>query len=190
MSALLLAILAVVVITNRSAGASVANLTMTPEDLLISTNLQQRFATLGAAHTDVCANLGNKPAIMAAMQRLPDGNYLQGSCCDPMNMRHYAQQIAALKAYASDSNIPADPYNMSVAMAKRLLQDDQSIALTSAQQSEYDQAPGKTADHGWCCCQCWAWYAHSGLAKYLITARGFSAARVVAVINLEDCCGG
>ncbi len=163
---------------------------MTPRELLVSSNLQERFDTLRTARTDTCANLGNRSAMYAAMEHMPQGSYLQGSCCTPMDFQHYQQQIAALKAYASISQIPADPYNMPVSLANSRLQDDQNISLTPGQQAVYNQAAGTTADHGWCCCQCWAWYTHAGLAKYLITAHNFSAAQVVAVIDLEDCCGG
>lgn len=152
--------------------------------------MRQRFDALSQAHTDSCANLGDKPAIYAAMANMPQGSYLQGSCCTPMDFQHYQRQVAGLRAYASIQQIPADPYNVPASLAENLLQDDQTISLTAAQQASYDQAAHMTDDHGWCCCQCWAWYAHSGLAKYLITAYSFSAAQVAAVTDLEDCCGG
>jgi len=107
-----------------------------------------------------------------------------------MDRTRYEQQIHALKAYAHISQIPADPYNVPVSLAKTLLHYDQSIQLTADQQATYNQAAAITNDHGWCCCQCWAWYVHSGLAKYLIATQHFSAVQVVAVINEEDCCGG
>ena len=158
--------------------------------LLASTNMPFRFGTLNQLHTDSCANLGNKPAIYAAMAKLPKGSYLQGSCCSPMDFAHYQRQIAALKAYASIPQIPADPYNVAASLASSMLQDDQTISLTPTQQATYNQASALTDDRSWCCCQCWAWYAHSGLAKYLITARQYSVVQLVAVTNLEDCCGG
>ena len=163
---------------------------LSPRELLASANMHQRFATLSQATTDSCAHLGNKPAIYAAMANMPPDSYLQGSCCSAMDFQHYRRQVAELRAYAGISTIPADPYNVPVALVESLLQDEQTIALTVSQQVIYDQAARMTDDHGWCCCQCWAWYAHAGLAKYLITAHGFSAAQAVAVMNLEDCCGG
>ena len=184
------AIIAVVLLGNRSVAAPAAAKLLTPQHLLVSTNMRLRFDTLSAAHTDTCANLANKPAIYAATAQMPQGSYLQGSCCTPMDLQHYQKQITALKAYASVPQIPADPYNVPASLANSLLQSDQTISLTSAQQAVYNQAESMTQDHGWCCCQCWAWYAHSGLAKYLITARRFSAAQVAAVTDLEDCCGG
>lgn len=186
----ILAILAVVFVGNRTATTSTAARPMTAQQLLMSANIQQRFDTLNQAHTDFCANIGNQPAIDAAMAHMPPGSYLQGSCCSAMDFQHYQQQIAALKVYASIRQIPADPYNMPASLVNSLLQDDQTIALTPAQQTVYNRAASMTQDHGWCCCQCWAWYAHSGLAKYLITAHNFSAAQVATVTDLEDCCGG
>ncbi len=170
--------------------ASSTSMTMTPQELLVSADMQQRFSVLSKANTDYCANIGNRPAIDADMAQMAQESYLQGSCCSPMDRTRYEQQIHALKAYAHIAQIPTDPYNVPVSLAKTLLHYDQSIQLTAAQQATYNQAATMTNDHGWCCCQCWAWYVHSGLAKYLITTQHFSAVQVVAVINEEDCCGG
>lgn len=185
-----LVIMTVAFFANRNVSAPPVASQLPPQELLASTNMGQRFDVLRQAHTDYCAHLGNLAAIDAAMAALPKGSYLQGSCCSPMNAQRYQRQVAALKAYASVPQIAADPYNMPASLADRLLHDDQSITLTAAQQAIFDQAARMTDDHGWCCCHCWAWYAHAGLAKDLITRRHFSAAQVVAVTNLEDCCGG
>jgi len=163
---------------------------MTPQELLGSSDMQQRFTVLSKASTDYCSNIGNRAAIYANMAHMAQESYLQGSCCSPMDMMQYQQQIHALKAYATISQIPTDPYNVPVSLAKTLLQYDQSIQLTTAQQATYNQAATMTNDHGWCCCQCWAWYVHAGLAKYLIATQHISAAQVAAVINEEECCGG
>src|SRR5260370_34640323 len=104
-------------------------------------------------------------------------------------MTHDVQQIKALKAYAHIPQIPTDPYNVPASLAITLLQYDQSIHLTPAQQATYSQAATMTNDNGWCCCQCWSWYAHSGLAKHLIAREHFYAAQVASVIYDEDCCG-
>ena len=179
--------------TSRANGTTMTSsttMTMTPQELLVSSDMQQRFTVLSKASTDYCSNIGNRAAIDADMATMAQDSYLQGSCCSPMNMAHYKQQIHALKAYAHISQIPADPYNVPVSLANTLLHYDQSIHLTPAQQAIYNQAATMTNDNGWCCCQCWAWYVHSGLAKYLIATQHFSAGQVVAVINAEDCCGG
>jgi hypothetical protein len=170
--------------------ASSTTMTVTPQELLVSSDLQQRFTVLSKASTDSCSNIGNRAAIYADMAHMAQDSYLQGSCCSPMDMQQYEKQITTLKAYAHISQIPTDPYNVPVSLANTLLHYDQSIQLTAAQQAMYNQTATMMDDHGWCCCQCWAWYVHSGLAKYLIATQHFSAAQVAAVINAEDCCGG
>ncbi len=148
------------------------------------------FAKLSIAQTDVCRDLGNKTAIEKYMNSLPNKVRLQGSCCNLMVFSKFFSQIYGLKQYSGISQIPSDPYNVSATSAKQMLSFYDTIHLTSSQQSIYNSAKVKTADNGWCCCQCWAWYTHAGLAKYLITQHNYSFQQIVAVTNLEDCCGG
>ncbi len=148
------------------------------------------FVKLASAHTDVCRDLGNKTAMESYMNSLPDSARLQGSCCSPMDMNKYSDQITGLKSYADIAPIPKDPYDVSAGSAKQMLGYYDNIQLTPAQQSVYDSAQSMTADKGWCCCQCWAWYTHAGLAKYLITQHDYNAQQIVKITNLEDCCGG
>lgn len=148
------------------------------------------FAKLSSTHTDVCRDLGNKPAIEDYINSLPSGSRLQGSCCTPMDFNRYVSQVSDLKKYILVSQIPPNPYDISKASAQQMLGYYDNIQLSPAQQSIYSQAQSMTNDKGWCCCQCWAWYTHAGLAKYLITHDNYSAQQIVAVINLEDCCGG
>lgn len=54
---------------------------MTPLELLVSSNIQQRFTVLSKASTDYCSNIGNRPAIYADMANMAQDSYLQGSCC-------------------------------------------------------------------------------------------------------------
>lgn len=152
--------------------------------------IRQKFTMLSAAHTDVCGDIGNKPAIGKYMAMLPSGSRLQGSCCSPMDMKKYVSQVNGLKKYAYIPQIPQDPYDTSVVSAKQMLGYYDNIQLTPAQQSTFDTAQKMSGDKGWCCCQCWAWYTHAGLAKYLITQHGFNTQQIVEVTNLEDCCGG
>ena len=156
----------------------------------IDSAMKLAFAKLSSAHTDVCQDMGDKPAIGMYVNKLPSGARLQGSCCSPMNMDKYVSQINGLKQYANIPQIPADPYDISKASAQQMLGYYNAIQLTPAQQSTLDAASKKTDDNGWCCCQCWAWYTHAGLAKYLITQHNFTVQQIVAITNLEDCCGG
>ena len=149
-----------------------------------------QFTALSHATTDQCAYLGDKAAIYNSVSSQPNGTYFQGSCCSPMDWNHYQQQIAGLKNYSNISAIPQDPYNVSVAHVKQLLDYYDNITLNPSQNATFNQAAPLTDDKGWCCCQCWAWYAHAGLAKYLIKYHNFNVSQIVQVTNLEDCCGG
>lgn len=158
--------------------------------LSVDPTMKQSFVKLAVAHTDVCQDMGNKPAIDKYMNDLPSGSRLQGSCCSPMDMKKYVSQINGLKKYTGISQIPPDPYDISLDSAKQMLGYYDNIQLTLSQQSVYDKAQSMTADKGWCCCQCWSWYTHAGLAKYLISQQNFNTEQIVEITNLEDCCGG
>jgi len=41
-----------------------------------------------------------------SIQTMPDAARLQGSCCGPMALRRYREQVAGLKAYAAITDIP------------------------------------------------------------------------------------
>ena len=149
-----------------------------------------QFTALSHATTDQCAYLGNQAAIYKSINSMPNDTYLQGSCCSPMVWNHYQQQIAGLKNYSNISAIPQNPYNISGGQAKQMLGYYTNITLNQSQNATFNQAALLTNDHGWCCCQCWAWYAHAGLAKYLIKYHNFNVSQIVQVTNFEDCCGG
>jgi hypothetical protein len=107
-----------------------------------------------------------------------------------MDMDRYQNQVAALKVYASIPQITSDPYDVSVALVKQLLNYDDEIQLTQNEQMTYDQAMQMTSDKGPCCCKCWRWYAHEGQAKYLISELQWSAEEIAKVLDLESGCGG
>jgi hypothetical protein len=146
------------------------------------------FRVLSQAHTDVCAYLGDRQANANYINSLADNYLIQGSCCTPMDYGHYASQITGLRNYSSIQIIPKDPYNVTGSLAKEMF-SYVGAALTPSQQAVYDEAL-KTSSEGPCCCQCWAWYAHEGLAKALITQHGWNAQQVANLWGLEDCCGG
>jgi hypothetical protein len=152
--------------------------------------MRHHFAVLSSASTDVCRDMGNLPAVENYINALPAGSHMQGSCCSPMDYNHYIDQVTALKAYAAIPVIPRDPYDISKTQAHQMLAFYDNVELSTTQQSAFDAAESHSADHGWCCCQCWAWYTHAGLAKYLVSQKSFTSQQVVQVINLEDCCGG
>ena len=149
-----------------------------------------QFTALSSATSDQCAYLGDKAAIYSNINTMPNDTYFQGSCCSPMDYNHYVQQITDLKNYSNVSTVPQNPYNVSVGQIKQMLGYYDSIVLNQSQNATFNQAASLTQDRSWCCCQCWAWYAHAGLAKYMIKNYNYNVSQVVTLINLEDCCGG
>lgn len=119
-----------------------------------------------------------------------DGQRIQGSCCNPMDMGKYSIQTRGLRQYAAITRIPQDPYDVPASLAKQLLGDDQAIHLNATQQGVYDQAMTMTKDKAPCCCHCWRWDATAGLAKYLISERSWRASDVAHVVDLVNGCGG
>ncbi|MDE1828158.1 MAG: hypothetical protein KGH65_03300 [Candidatus Micrarchaeota archaeon] len=187
-----LAILAVAVVA-VIAGFMLMNSSSTPsfsKSSASDNSMHLQFQALSQATSDQCAYLGNLAAIYKSVNSQPNNTYFQGSCCSPMDYNHYVQQITELKNnYTNIPAIPQNPYNVSVAQVKQML-NYYNITLNQSQTAVFNDASTITADHGWCCCQCWAWYAHAGLAKYLIKTYNFDAIKVAHIIDLEDCCGG
>lgn len=151
---------------------------------LTSAALKDRFAVLSDRHSNKC---GLRPESLDATA---SHGRLQGSCCSPMTFSRYAEQRRALASYANVAEIPSDPYDVSVDLAKRLTSYANDVKLTLKQQITYDQAVKMADEHGPCCCHCWRWTAFEGQAKYLITRRHFGANQIAHIWNLEDGCGG
>jgi hypothetical protein len=107
-----------------------------------------------------------------------------------MDLHRYREQVAGLRRFAAVPEIPSDPYDVPVALAKRLIAYDERIELTGAQQASYDRAMKLSEEGGPCCCRCWRWTAFGGQAKFLITRRGYGAKQIAEVWELEDGCGG
>ena len=142
------------------------------------------FAALSAAHSNRCQL--QAPQVMAMGKDVR----LQGSCCFPMDEASYSRQLRGLRAYASMRRlVPSDPYDVSAALAQRLLRY-RSIPLTGREQAAYDLAVRRSVTRGPCCCPCWRWQAFRGQARYLLHRRGFSGARVGRLWGLEEGCGG
>jgi hypothetical protein len=115
---------------------------------------------------------------------------LQGSCCAAMDEARYQRQVAALRRYRAVELIPRDPYDISVALAKQLLRLRSQIRLAPTERDTYRRALAVSPEHGPCCCHCWRWEAFSGLGKYLIHERHWSARRLASLIGDLDGCGG
>lgn len=125
-----------------------------------------------------------------ALPAMPDAARLQGACCSPMDLTAYRSQVRGLRAYRRMSEIPRDPYDISVALAKRLLRFDRTIQLSRAQVRRYSRAMRMSDEKGPCCCPCWRWDAFRGLSKHLLADRRWRPARLARVIDLLEGCGG
>ena len=105
---------------------------------------------------------------------MPNDARIQGSCCSAMDLHRYQEQVEGLKKYAEISQIPSDPYDVPVSLAKQLFEYQKTIQLAPDQQAIYDQAMQVSEERGPCCCRCWRWFAFEGQAKYLITELDWS----------------
>lgn len=123
-----------------------------------------------------------------------DSARLQGSCCSPMSLHRYGEQVEGLKKFKSVSGqniaeIPDDPYDIEAGLAKKLM-SYYDIELTPEEQKAYDYAMEHSSEKGPCCCKCWRWNAYGGLGKYLIRNYKFTGEQVTELWNLSDGCGG
>ncbi len=131
--------------------------------------------------------VGPGEALTAA--QAADG-FLGGQCCGPLLDTHaYHEQLVGLQKYADIPYVPLNPYKTPVALAKQLIAADNEIVLTAEEQAIYDRAM-QLSEEGPCCCECWHWYANSGMAKKLIRERGFTAEQTAELWDLSDICGG
>jgi hypothetical protein len=142
------------------------------------------FAYLAQQQSNRCSLQAAELAAMAPAARL------QGSCCSAMDRASYAEQIKALRHYRDIAQIPSNPYDISVALAGRLVGYGGSIRLTASQQAVYQRAMQLSPEKGPCCCHCWRWQAFQGLSNYLIAQRGWRAQPLGRLIGLLDGCGG
>ncbi|MBI2134349.1 hypothetical protein HYU09_00015 [Candidatus Woesearchaeota archaeon] len=161
------------------------NLQKFPGSKLIVAELgiEEKFSKLSNAKTNFCA----KADFINYKQ---DGERLQGSCCSAMDFHRYQEQIEGLKKFSKIKQVPEDPYDIPVSLAKELLGYKNGIQLTAEQQAVYDNAMKMSHEGGPCCCRCWRWDAFEGLAKYLITEHDFSSEQIAEVWDLSDGCGG
>lgn len=146
--------------------------------------IAERFAHLSTHGNSNCSR-----AFMNSIATMSPTARLQGSCCSPMELKRYGEQIEGLKAYADQPLIPADPYDIPSGLAADLM-SSYDLRLTVQEQAAYDYAMSHSDEGGPCCCRCWRWRVYGGLAKRLIREHGFTGEQVTKVWNLSDGCGG
>ncbi len=151
--------------------------------------LAAKFENLSQNGNSSCSG-GFKDSIAG----MPDTDKLKGSCCSPMDLHRYSEQVEGLKKFKSVADqditeIPDDPYDISVELAKRLI-SYYEFQLTPEEQQAYDYAMLNSNEKGPCCCKCWRWYVYGGLGKYLIKNHNFTGEQLTELWNLSDGCGG
>lgn len=142
------------------------------------------FAYLAGQHSNFCS------LARGAVESDPSTMRLQGACCNAMDLGKYQEQVRDLRPFASIPQIPPDPYDIAVPLARALFHDDDVITLSAAQTATYNAAMGMTADKGPCCCHCWRWSMIAGLTKRLISVNQMPAATVARAVDLVNGCGG
>lgn len=157
---------------------------ITPSSALVPETLAAKFDYLSKNGNSSCS-----VAFKDSIPSMPDSAHLQGSCCSPMSMYRYNEQVEGLKKYRNIPEIPPDPYDIEAGLAKRLM-GYYDLGLTPEEQKAYDYAMQNSDEKGPCCCKCWRWYVYGGLGKYLIRNYKFTGEQVTEVWNLSDGCGG
>lgn len=149
-----------------------------------ATDLRARYAVLSKQHSNQCGLRAS------SLETLAEDGRLQGACCSAMEYVQYRRQMQGLKRYGAVPEIPKDPYDVSVSLAKRLIGYRTAITLDSSQQAIYDRATELATEHGPCCCHCWRWDAFEGQAKFLIARRNYASNQIAQLWDLENGCGG
>ncbi|MET3590865.1 MULTISPECIES: hypothetical protein [Mesorhizobium] len=146
--------------------------------------LARRFKDLSENGNSTCsAKFTDSIATMPAMARI------KGSCCSPMELKRYGEQVRGLAKYRAIPMIPGDPYDIAAATAQQMM-PYYDLKLTGDEQKAYDYAMANSEEKGPCCCPCWRWKVYGGLAKYLIHEHRFTGEQIVDVWDLSDGCGG
>jgi len=145
-----------------------------------------------AAKFDMLSKNGNSTcsaAFASSIDDMSDTGGIQGSCCSPMDPHRYEEQVTGLKKFGDIPEIPSDPYDIDVSLAKQL-KAYYDVELTAEQQQAYDYATANSMEKGPCCCKCWRWYVYGGLGKLLIQKYHFTGQQITEIWNLSDGCGG
>jgi hypothetical protein len=146
--------------------------------------MTKRFEYLSKNGNSNCSE-----AFLESIAKMPIVERLRGSCCSPMNLERYAEQIEGLRKYQGIAAVPPDPYDVGAGLAQQALANYE-LTLQADEQKAYDYAMAHAEEHGPCCCQCWRWHTYGGLAKFLIHYRHFTGPQITEIWNLSDGCGG
>lgn len=114
---------------------------------------------------------------------------IQGSCCGPMALHRYKEQVEGLKEYAKFAEIPPDPYDIDPSLAARMLKEYET-ELDRVNLAKYNTAMELSTGGGPCCCKCWRWEVLGGMGKVLIRDRQIDGKTLAKIWGLTDGCGG
>lgn len=146
--------------------------------------LASRFKDLSQNGNSTCS-----AKFTESIATMPSTSRIKGSCCSPMELKRYVQQVNGLVKYRDIPMIPTDPYDIPAGIAQKMI-PYYGAKLGGGEQKAYDYAMANSEEKGPCCCQCWRWKVYGGLAKYLIHEHGLTGKQIVDVWDLSDGCGG
>jgi hypothetical protein len=96
--------------------------------------ITQRFEHLSTNGNSNCSR-----TFLESIASKPSVARLQGSCCSPMNLHRYSEQLEGLKKYAKFSEIPTDPYDVPAGLAQVAI-GAYELELTPEEQKAYNYA--------------------------------------------------
>ena len=111
-----------------------------------NTALAAKFEQLSKNGNSSCSGV-----FKDSIASMPDSNRLQGSCCSPMSMHRYSEQVKGLEKYKNIPEIPSDPYDIDAKIAKQMI-TNYDMQLTPTEQQAYDYAMQNSMEKGPCCC--------------------------------------
>ena len=82
----------------------------------VSQALEEKFNYLSRSGNSACS-----AAFRNSISSMPDTERLRGSCCSAMNLHRYGEQVDGLKKYSDIQEIPPDPYDVEVGLAKNII---------------------------------------------------------------------
>ncbi|TSC74188.1 MAG: hypothetical protein G01um101433_1091 [Parcubacteria group bacterium Gr01-1014_33] len=111
-----------------------------------------------AAKFDYLSKNGNSSCSVSfrtSIPSLPNDERLQGSCCSPMSVHRYSEQVGGLKKFKSVpaqniDKIPDDPYDIEAKLAKELM-SYYDMELTPEEERTYEYAMENSHEKGPCC---------------------------------------
>ena len=124
-----------------------------------------------------------------SISSLPATTRIQGSCCGPMNLHRYKEQVEALKEFAKFPEVPPDPYDIDPVFAARMLRE-YKVELSRVNLLKYNGAMGIAEEGGPCCCKCWRWEVLGGMGKVLLRDRHIDSKTLAKIWDLTNGCGG